>query len=106
MDETVDYMRRSAPKIYSRELVELTFTQPYCRIANLVERGIAERHRASAVLKELVRLGVLIEERQWRDKIFLHRKYLDVLFSDQHEFEPYPKVASTDMPKRRTRART
>ena len=49
------------------------------------------------MLKELVRLGVLIEERQWRDKIFLHRKYLDVLFSDQHEFAPYPKVASTDM---------
>ena len=72
-------------------MVELIFTQPYCRIANLVERGIAERQTASAYLKELVRLGVLEEEKVGRDKIFLHRKYLDVLFSDEHTFEPYPR---------------
>lgn len=92
MDATVAYVRAGAPKVYSRELVELIFTQPYCRIGNLVDRGIAERHRASALLKELVKLGVLEEERQWREKIYLHRKYLDVLFSDEHGFEPYPQV--------------
>jgi Fic family protein len=93
MDATVAYVRTGAPKVYSRELVELIFTQPYCRIGNLVDRGIAERHRASAQLKELVKLGILEEERQWREKIYLHRKYLDVLFSDGHDFEPYPTVA-------------
>ena len=92
MDATVQYVRTSAPKVYSREFVELIFTQPYCRIANVVERGIAERHRASTYLKELVKLGVLVEERKWRDKIFLHRKYLDVLFSDEHTFAPYPNA--------------
>lgn len=94
MDATVAYVRTAAPKVYSRELVELIFTQPYCRIGNLVDRGIAERHRASTQLKELAKLGVLEEERQWREKIYLHRKYLDVLFSDEHGFEPYPRVAA------------
>jgi Fic family protein len=106
MDATVEYVRASAPKMYSRELVELIFTQPYCRITDLVERGIAERHRASTYLKELVKLGVLVEERQWRDKIFLHRKYLDVLFSDGHTFEPYARTSGLAVPpKRRARVR-
>ena len=96
------YARR--PKMYSHDLVELIFTQPYCRIGNLVERGIAERQAASTYLKELVRLGVLEEEKVGRDKIFLHRKYLDVLFSDEHAFEPYPRVPQQDLPKRTARA--
>jgi hypothetical protein len=103
MDATVGYIRDGAPKVYSRELVDLIFTQPYCRIGNLVDRGIAERHRASAQLKELVRLGVLEEERQWREKIYLHRKYLDVLFGEEHTFEPYPVPAKEAKPRGRAR---
>jgi hypothetical protein len=63
--------------------------QPYCRIATLVEHNIAARHTASAYLKELARLGILEEEKVGRDKVFLHRKYLNVLFGDEHTFEPY-----------------
>ena len=58
------------------------FTQPYSRIGNLIARGIAKRQTASTYLRELVRLGVLEEEKIGRDKIFLHRKYLDLLSSD------------------------
>ena len=30
---TTGYVRRKLPKIYSRELVDVTFDQPYCRMA-------------------------------------------------------------------------
>ena len=86
-------MRGEAPKIYSHDLVQQIFTQPYSRIGNLIARGIAKRQTASTYLKELVRLGVLKEEKIGRDKIFLHRKYLDLLSSDGHTFEPYPRQA-------------
>jgi Fic family protein len=89
MDETTRYIRVGAPKM-PHAVIEQIFTQPYCRIGNLVEARIAARHTASAYLKELVRLGVLEEEKVGRDKIFLHRKYLDVLFAEGHAFEPYP----------------
>ena len=56
--------RTARPKIYSHDLVELIFTQPYCRIGNLVERGIAERHSGSTYLKELVTLGVSWKRRR------------------------------------------
>jgi Fic family protein len=103
MDATIAYVRAAAPKV-PHAVVEQIFTYPYCRIANLVERGIAGREAASKYLKELVRLGVLEEEKVGRDKVFLHRKYLDVLFGEEHTFEPYPAVASEARPVRRARA--
>ena len=89
MDHAAEHMRLGAPKIYSRDLIELIFTMPYCRIANVVERGIAKRQAASTYLKALVDIGMLVEEKSGRDKLFLHRKYLDLLSGDEHEFEPY-----------------
>ena len=43
MQDTAETMRRNAPQIYSRELAELIFEQPYCRIGNLVDAGLAHR---------------------------------------------------------------
>lgn len=90
MDETATYVRGAAPKV-PHAVVEQIFTYPYCRIANLVERGIAGREAVSKYLKELVRISVLQEEKVGRDKLFLHRKYLDLLFGDEHGFAPYPR---------------
>lgn len=90
MDHTMVHVQASTPKIYSRELVELIFSQAYCRIGNLVERGIAKRQAASTYLKALADIGVLEEEKVGRDKVFIHRKYMTLLGSDGHTFEPYP----------------
>lgn len=92
MIDTVAYVRAGAPRLPAA-VVEKTFTQPYIRIGNLVDDGIAKRETASAYLKQLAALGVLEEEKVGRDKIFLHRKYLNVLFSDEHTFTPYPRPA-------------
>lgn len=99
MDHTSEHVRAGAPKVYSRELIELIFSQAYCRIANLVERDIAKRQAASTYLKTLADLGVLEEEKVGRDKVFIHRKYMRLLGSDAHTFEPYPSL-----PARVTRA--
>jgi Fic family protein len=98
MDQATELMRTGAPKVYSRELVELLFTKPYCRIADLEERNIAKRQSSSKYLKELVALGMLIEEKSGRDKIYLHRIYMDLLSSDEHAVKPYPAVAASQIP--------
>lgn len=54
MEETVDYVKTKQPKIYSRELVELLFVQPYCRISNVVDAGIVKRQTAAEYLQKLV----------------------------------------------------
>jgi len=60
-ESTTDYIKAQLPKIYSYELVQLIFEQPYCRISNLVERDIAKRQTASTYLKQLADIGVLQE---------------------------------------------
>lgn len=89
MDQTNAYVRKRSPKIYSRDLIDLIFTQPYNRIVNVTERGIAKRETAALYLKELAAIGVLEEEKVGREKIFMHRKYFDLLVSEQHRFAPY-----------------
>jgi Fic family protein len=89
MDAATAFVRTQRPRIYSRDLVEIIFSQPYCRIENLTRAGLGNRVTASNYLKELVAIGVLIQERAWRDRIFINRKYLDLLGSDEHMFAPY-----------------
>jgi Fic family protein len=90
MVHTSIYVARSQNlPLHSRSLIDVIFAQPYCRIGHLVERGIAKRQTASVYLQELVRLGVLQERKYGRDKLFVHRRYIDLLASDAHDFERY-----------------
>lgn len=89
-----DFVRARAPKIYSRELVDALFVQPYCRIQNLVDGGIAKRQTASVYLKQLTDLGMLVEVKVGREKLFLHPNFVRLLTSDDHPVLPYGSTAS------------
>lgn len=102
MEHTTEHVKVHAPGVYSHELIEAIFAQPYARIAHLTERGIAKRVSASRYLKELVEIGVLFEEKVGRDKLFIHRKYMDLLGRDDHAFEPYAGIQSETKTSRRT----
>jgi Fic family protein len=78
-EHTNTFVRAAAPEIYSHELIEIIFTQPYCRIANMVEADIAKRQTASVYLKRLVEIGVLKEVKAGRDKLFIHPKLVQVI---------------------------
>jgi Fic family protein len=88
-DHTSEYVHARLPKIYRRELVDVIFEQPYCRIANLVEKNLAQRQAASRYLKDLVAIGVLQEVASGRDKLFIHPKLLQLLTRDSNEFALY-----------------
>jgi Fic family protein len=48
LDETTEHRRVDLPRhVYSKELVELMFVQPYIKVKNLVDVGIAQRQTAS-----------------------------------------------------------
>lgn len=72
-------VRAKLAKIYSRELVDEIFVQPYCRIENLVQAGVAKRQTASRYLKLLQGMGVLEERKVGREKLFVHPKLLSLL---------------------------
>lgn len=87
--DTTEYVRQALPKTYSRELVEVIFEQPYCRISNLVAAGIAGRQAASRYLKALAGAGVLREQAFGKEKLFIHPKLMKLLTRDSNAFEPY-----------------
>ena len=78
-DDTKEYIQQKLPKIYSVKLVEVLFEQPYCRIENLKNAGIAKRQTASVYLKELVNIGILEERTSGREKLFINTKFLKLL---------------------------
>ena len=86
---TTAHVQKEAASLYTRELVELIFVQPYSRIGNVVEAGLAQRQTASEYLKDLCAIGVLREVKAGREKLFLHPKLLTLLASDEHTFESY-----------------
>ena len=83
MQETAEYVRKEASGAYSRELVELIFVQPYCRIKNVVEAGIAHRQTAAVYLKQLVGAGVLDEVKVGREKLFINPRLMRLLTAEK-----------------------
>ena len=79
MDETKEKIRQSTQKAHAHELVDLIFTQPYCRISNLVDREIAQRQTASKILKELVDMNILREVSVGREKVFINIRLMGLL---------------------------
>ncbi len=78
-DATVERVRHQAPKVYSKELVELVFRQPYCKIGFVVEAGLAKRQTATVYLRELERLGILAGEKRGREVVYKHPRLLEAL---------------------------
>jgi Fic family protein len=85
----IGHVRQQLPKIFSRELVDAVFEFPYCRIRNLVDRGIAKRQTASAYLKELVRIGVLEEKQAGKERLFINPRLLHLLTRETSQTDPY-----------------
>ncbi len=89
VERTAAYVRKVAPKQYSRELIDVIFIQPYCRIENVVEAGIAKRQTASTYLHTLVNAGVLKEKPIGLNKLFLNSRFLTVLTQESNQFKEF-----------------
>ena len=84
-----EHLRGAYPKLYDRDLVDVIFEQPYCRIRNVVERGLGTRQSASRYLHGLVEAGVLREVRVGREKLFLHPRLMALLTRDSNEIAAF-----------------
>ncbi len=92
MEHTAEFVQARLPKTYSWELVEVLFKQPYCRINNLVDAGIAKRQTASVYLKQLCETGVLSELKSGRETLFVHPKYIELLTGEENVWVYYAGV--------------
>ena len=55
-----------------RELAELIFVNPYCRIGDVVKADIAKRQTAAVYLKALAAEGILEEIKAGRENLYIN----------------------------------
>ena len=80
MQETILYAKDKLPtRVYSKELIELLFEQPYCKVKYLVDRDIAKRQTAAEYLNELEKIGLLKSQKVGVEKLYLNIKLMEVL---------------------------
>jgi Fic family protein len=80
IDQTLGIGRQKLPgKVYSKELIELLFYQPYTKVQNLVEAGMAERKTAAVYLRELEKAGILRSKKSGREVLFLNVRLFQLL---------------------------
>jgi Fic family protein len=78
LQNTIEEVKNKLPDIYTKELVELLFDQPYSKIQLLVEHKIAKRQTAAVYLDQLTKIGILKKTRVGKEALFLNRKLFDV----------------------------
>jgi len=71
--------KRLPPNVYSKELIELLFEQPYCKIQFVVDKGIAKRQTAAEYLKALEKIGIVRKKKVGKENLFLNRILYEIL---------------------------
>ncbi|MEM9296918.1 MAG: Fic family protein [Bacteroidota bacterium] len=80
MQETILFCRKNlSSRVYSKELIELLFEQPYCKVKFLVEHGIAKRQTAAEYLHELEKIGILKSQKVGVENLFLNIRLFEIL---------------------------
>ena len=80
MEETLRLAREKLPeRVYSKELIETLFHQPYTKGRFLEDAGIAKRKTAAEYLKELEAVGILKNYKMGREILYLNTKLYKLL---------------------------
>jgi Fic family protein len=80
LDKTlVDMKQELSGRIYSKELIELLFTQPYCKVEFVVNSGIAKRQTAAEYLKEIEKTGLLKSKKVGKEVLYLNLPLFELL---------------------------
>jgi Fic family protein len=70
---------RLPPRVYSKELIEVLFHQPYTKGEYLVQAGIAKRKTAAEYLGELEKIGILQKKKIGKENLYLNVRLYELL---------------------------
>lgn len=79
MDDAQQTLRKKAPKIYSKDLIEVIFEHPYCKVKFLEDREIAKRQTAAVYLKQLEEIGLLKSQQAGREQYYINEELIKIL---------------------------
>jgi len=79
IDDTSNDIKKNHPKIYSKELIDLLFSEFYTRISSVESKLNVTRKTASNYLNELSISGILTVETRGKDKLYINKRLLEIL---------------------------
>lgn len=79
MESVRERVQREAPGIYSKDLIEQIFKQPYCKIQFLEYAGMGTRQTCAKYLRELEKLGILTGQKIGREVYFINSSLFTLL---------------------------
>lgn len=79
LQEYIGIVQEKLPKIYSKDLVEVLFSQPYCRIRFLEQANIAKRQAASTYLQQLEEIGLIRAVKVGREIYYVNDRLYSIL---------------------------
>ncbi len=79
LEFTIEEVKEKAAKIYTKELVETLFVNPYCKVEFIVNSIGLERKAASKYLHQLSEIGILKLDKVGRENIFINMKLMEIL---------------------------
>ncbi len=74
MESVRQEVQAKAPRIYSKDLIEVLFAHPYCKIQFLLDAQLAKRQTASDYLRTLADLGVLKAQKAGREVYYVNER--------------------------------
>ncbi|MET3113253.1 Fic family protein [Pedobacter sp. CG_S7] len=72
-------IKEDASKLYNKELLELLFEQPYCKIEFVIDRLKVSRITASKYLNGLEKIGILQSKKIWKETIYINIELFELL---------------------------
>ena len=75
----IELIKKEAPSIYTKELVELLYENPYSKIEFLDRKGIAKRKAAGKYLQILRELGLLDMVTVGKENVFVNKELFRIL---------------------------
>ena len=82
LEEAIERIKTELPSVYSKDLVETIFEQPYCKVSSIVSKGLYERRTAMKYLRQLERIGLLKAVPSGNQVLFLNIKLYELLKQD------------------------
>ena len=79
LDETIALVKKEIPGIYSKELIEHIFKQPYTTIKKTRIYLDINVKTATKYLNELERIGILSSRKDWKEIIYINKKLYDYI---------------------------
>ncbi|MBN1301801.1 MAG: Fic family protein [Melioribacteraceae bacterium] len=76
---TEEAKKKLQARVYSKELVELIFEQPYCKTEYVVKAGIAKRQTAADYLKDFEKAGFLTSKKVGKEMLYFNHRLLNIL---------------------------